>query len=64
VGDGGGRNPASVIGMKDDVLTELGNGLVSGSLTDEVLLAETAAQPNVLILPDANVIKDWRSKSY
>ena len=43
--------------MQDQLLTRLGAALVGGSLTDEALLAETAAQPVLPILPDANVIK-------
>jgi molybdenum storage protein len=43
--------------MTDGLLTELGRALVAGSLTDEALLAETSVQPDVAILPDANVVK-------
>jgi molybdenum storage protein len=43
--------------MTEDLLTELGSALVAGSLTDEALLAETGVQPDVAILPDANVVK-------
>ena len=43
--------------MKDEVLTQLGRLLVSGSLTDDRLLEETARPAPVEILPDANVIK-------
>lgn len=43
--------------MQDQLLTQLGAALVSGSLTDERLLAETGTQPVVPILPDANVVK-------
>ena len=43
--------------MQDQILTQLGAALVSGSLTDEALLAETGAQPVLPILPDANVVK-------
>ncbi|MGH9222349.1 MAG: uridine kinase [Acidimicrobiales bacterium] len=43
--------------MEQTLLTELGHALVSGSLTDEALLAETGRQPTIRILPDANVIK-------
>jgi molybdenum storage protein len=43
--------------MQNELLTGLGAALVHGSLTDERLLAETAAQPVMPILPDANVIK-------
>lgn len=40
-----------------DVLTALGRALVSGSLTDDSLLAETGTQPIVHILPRGNVVK-------
>jgi len=43
--------------MKSDLLTALGEALVSRSLTDDSLLAETRASPGVTILPDANVLK-------
>ena len=43
--------------MQNDILTELGKSLVSGSLTDEALLSRTDEQPIIQILPDANVIK-------
>jgi molybdenum storage protein len=43
--------------MKSELLTKLGEALVSGSLTDEQLLAQTARQSPVKILPDANVVK-------
>jgi molybdenum storage protein len=43
--------------VQDELLTKLGAALVSGSLTDAALLAETATQPVVSILPDANVVK-------
>src|SRR5215213_1217437 len=43
--------------MQDQLLTQLGAALVTGSLTDEVLLVETDAHPVVSILPDANVVK-------
>jgi molybdenum storage protein len=39
------------------LLTELGEALVEGSLTDEELLARTSGPSPVQILPDANVIK-------
>ncbi len=39
------------------LLTDLGEQLVSGSLTDEELLNSTAQHDTVRILPDANVIK-------
>src|SRR5215218_3810495 len=43
--------------MQDQLLTDLGAALVTGSLTDEALLAETGTQPVLPILPDANVVK-------
>lgn len=43
--------------MKSELLTELGEALVSGSLTDEKLLAQTTQQAPVKIIPDANVVK-------
>jgi molybdenum storage protein len=43
--------------VQDQLLTDLGAALVTGSLTDEALLAETSAQPVLPILPDANVVK-------
>jgi molybdenum storage protein len=43
--------------VHDQILTQLGAALVQGSLTDEVLLAETDTQPVLPILPDANVVK-------
>ncbi|HEX2042002.1 MAG TPA: hypothetical protein VHF24_05125 [Acidimicrobiales bacterium] len=43
--------------MDSELLSGLGDALVSGSLTDETLLAETGAGPVIQILPDANVIK-------
>lgn len=42
--------------MQNELLTELGQSLVAGSLTDPELLARTAG-PVVQILPDANVVK-------
>lgn len=38
-------------------MTDLGEQLVSGSLTDDVLLAETDRLPTIKILPSANVVK-------
>jgi molybdenum storage protein len=43
--------------VDDSLLTQLGAALVSGSLTDETLLAETETQPTIRILPEANVVK-------
>src|SRR6266480_1782535 len=43
--------------MKSELLTELGEALVSGSLTDEQVLAQTTRQTPVKIIPDANVVK-------
>ena len=43
--------------MKNEILTELGEKLVSASLTDDALLAQTGRQEAVKIIPDANVVK-------
>ncbi|HEU0053546.1 MAG TPA: hypothetical protein VFQ39_10230 [Longimicrobium sp.] len=43
--------------MQNDLLTALGQQLVSGNLTDSELLARTSEQPVVQILPNANVVK-------
>src|SRR4030095_4626809 len=43
--------------MKSELLTKLGEALVSGSLTDEQLLTQTTRQSLVKIIPDANVVK-------
>ncbi len=43
--------------LQDELLTELGQALVHGSLTDKNLLRQTAQGPVVEILPDANVVK-------
>src|SRR5438552_12416829 len=43
--------------MQDDLLTELGQALLSGSLDDERLMALTGEPAPLQILPDANVIK-------
>jgi molybdenum storage protein len=43
--------------MDDDLLTELGQALVEGSLSDGDLLARTGTPPPIHILPEANVIK-------
>jgi molybdenum storage protein len=43
--------------MKSELLTKLGEALISGSLTDEQLLAQTTQQTPVKIIPDANVVK-------
>ncbi len=43
--------------MKSELLTELGESLVSGSLTDDRLLTQTSRQTGVKIIPDANVVK-------
>lgn len=43
--------------MSDEILTELGRALVSGSLTDDELLDSTGEGPAVPILPNVNVIK-------
>ena len=43
--------------MTNELLSELGEQLVAGSLTDDALLAQTGAHPAVSILPDVNVVK-------
>jgi molybdenum storage protein len=42
---------------KNELLTKLGDALVSGSLTDDELLARTRETAPVAILPEANVVK-------
>jgi molybdenum storage protein len=42
---------------KSELLTELGEALLSGSLTDDELLERTARTPPVRLLPEANVVK-------
>src|SRR5262249_8322744 len=43
--------------MDNDLLTELGKSLVTGSLDDQRLMAQTGEPEPVQILPEANVIK-------
>jgi molybdenum storage protein len=43
--------------MADELLGELGQALVTGSLSDEALLAQTGNRPSIPVLPDANVVK-------
>jgi molybdenum storage protein len=43
--------------MKSESLPKLGEALVSGSLTDHQLLAQTSEPTAVRIIPDANVVK-------
>src|ERR671939_819637 len=43
--------------MQNELLTELGQSLVTGNLTDPELLARTDGNSVIQILPDANVIK-------
>ena len=43
--------------MKNELLTELGQYLVEGSLTDRNVLQQTGLEPSIPILPDANVLK-------
>src|SRR5215212_7694367 len=43
--------------MQDELLTKLGQSLVTGNLTDPELLARTDINPVIQILPDADVIK-------
>src|SRR5262249_20391901 len=56
------RRPATVENqregaMEHELLTQLGQALVEGSLSDETRLAELDRQPTLQILPQANVIK-------
>src|SRR5919206_253298 len=43
--------------MQNNLLTELGKSLLTGSLEDGRLMAQTGEPPAVTILPEANVIK-------
>src|SRR5919202_498676 len=43
--------------MQDELLTKLGQSLVTGNLTDPEILARTDDNPLIQILPEANVIK-------
>jgi len=43
--------------VKSDLLTDLGDAMLSGSLTDELLMAQTDKTPPVRLLPEANVVK-------
>jgi molybdenum storage protein len=43
--------------LDNQLLTKLGQAIVQGSLNDEQLLAETAKEPPIKILPNASVIK-------
>jgi molybdenum storage protein len=43
--------------MQQDLISELGRSLLSGSLDDEQLMAQTSGPSAVQILPEANVIK-------
>jgi molybdenum storage protein len=43
--------------MSNQLLTELGNTLINGSLTDKSVMAQTSEQPMFKILPNANVLK-------
>src|SRR5205823_3202352 len=51
------RRPARGGSPMTDYLARLGESLVSGSLTDDELLAQTAERTPVKIIPDANVVK-------
>jgi molybdenum storage protein len=50
-------NSTSEMPMQNEVLTELGQSLVTGNLTDSDLLAQTDDNSVIQILPQANVIK-------
>src|SRR5215203_5885387 len=43
--------------MQNNLLTELGKSLLTGSLDEGRLMAQTGEQPAVQILPEANVVK-------
>ncbi len=43
--------------MADKLLTELGEKLIAGSLTDEKLMTASGENPSVQVLPEANVLK-------
>ncbi len=43
--------------MNNEILTKLGEALITGSLTDDNLLSQTMEPAQVQILPDANVVK-------
>jgi molybdenum storage protein len=43
--------------MTTELLTKLGQALVSGSMTDDELLSQTSSTPQVRVLPDMNVVK-------
>ena len=47
----------SDVPMQNELLTKLGQSLVTGNLTDQELLARTDNNSLIQILPDANVIK-------
>ena len=47
----------SDVTMQNELLTKLGQSLVTGNLTDQELLAHTDNNSLIQILPDANVIK-------
>jgi molybdenum storage protein len=48
---------SSEVTMQNELLTKLGQSLVTGNLTDQELLARTDDNPVIQILPDANVVK-------
>src|SRR6266481_1133676 len=43
--------------MKSELLTNLGEGLMANTLTDDELIAQTGRPALVKIIPDANVVK-------
>ncbi|NEQ81777.1 MAG: uridine kinase [Moorea sp. SIO2I5] len=43
--------------MENQLLSELGKSLVTGSLSDQNVLADTGRQPQIEILPNASVLK-------
>ena len=47
----------TILTQDNELLSELGKSLIAGSLNDDRLLAKTASEPSIQILPDAAVLK-------
>lgn len=47
----------TIISEENELLSQLGKSLVTGSLSDKQILAETDQHPPIQILPDAHVLK-------
>ena len=47
----------TILTQDNELLSELGKSLIAGSLNDDRLLARTASEPSIQILPDATVLK-------